>query len=370
MSSVVITGLGVVSPLGHSVAELTRRLLDGERAANGPEGGVIIDPLPLDAIPADVRARLGRSDRICRLFLAAGFLAVDDAALQLPALDAERVGLSFGTGLGCLLSNAEFYAKVVEQGPAAASPRVFAYTVSSAAAGEISIALGIHGPNATSHCGLAAGVAAIGYAVDLIRMDKADVVLAGGADANGAALVRALRDMRLLKDAAAAQPDRDSGAGIWPSEGAAVAVLERADHAQARGARELARIESYALGFEPTLSGPAPLRDGISTALRRALDGSGRAARDIGAVVTSAHGTPIDACERAALRELLPDTPERLLLAPKAGLGECFGASGALGVALAAGLLSDARPEPLDAVLVSALCYSGAVGAMVIGRAR
>src|SRR5262249_56306619 len=118
--------------------ERTGRLLGGERAAESPDGGVLIEPLPLDAIPADVRTRLGRADRVCRLFLAAGFAAVDDAALQLADTDAERIGLSFGTGLGCLLSNAEFYAKVVEQGPAAASPRVFAYTVSSAAAGEIS----------------------------------------------------------------------------------------------------------------------------------------------------------------------------------------------------------------------------------------
>src|SRR5215470_13468360 len=271
MSPVVITGLGVVSPLGHSVAELTRRLLAGERAVTGPDGGVLIDPLPLDAIPADVRARLGRADRFCRLFLAAGFLAVDDAALNLDGADAERVGLSFGTGFGCLLSDAEFYAKVVEQGPAAASPRVFAYTVSSAAAGEVSIALGIHGPNTTSHMGLAAGLGAIGYGVDLIELGKADVVLAGGGDANGPALVEALRAMRLLKDAAAARPFHDAMPGVWPSEGVAVVVLEREDHARARGARLLARADAYAAGFEPTLTSRAPQHAGVVAALRRAL---------------------------------------------------------------------------------------------------
>src|SRR5215510_4623033 len=135
MSSVVITGLGVVSPLGDSVAELTRRWRTGERAASEADGGVQIASIPFDAVPAETRARSGRLDRICRLFLAASFLAVEDAALAIAAADAERVGLSFGTGLGCLLSDAEFYDKVIEQGVAAASPRVFAYTVSSAAAG-------------------------------------------------------------------------------------------------------------------------------------------------------------------------------------------------------------------------------------------
>jgi 3-oxoacyl-(acyl-carrier-protein) synthase len=85
-----------------------RRLAAGERAASIPGGGVMIDPIPLEAVPAEARGRIGRLDRVCRLFLAASYLAVDDAGLSLPAADAERVGLSFGSGLGCLLSDAEF----------------------------------------------------------------------------------------------------------------------------------------------------------------------------------------------------------------------------------------------------------------------
>jgi 3-oxoacyl-[acyl-carrier-protein] synthase II len=132
-----------------------------------------MDAIPLDAVPADKRARVGRLDRVCRLTLAAAFLALDDAGLQIPAtVAADRVGLSVGTALGCLLSDAEFYERVVEQGPAAASPRLFAYTVSSAAAGEVSTVLGIHGPNSTAHMGLAAGAGAIGYGLDLIRSPR------------------------------------------------------------------------------------------------------------------------------------------------------------------------------------------------------
>jgi 3-oxoacyl-[acyl-carrier-protein] synthase II len=368
MSAVVITGVGVVSPLGHSVAELTRRWRAGERAASGPDGGVLIDGIPFDAVPPEARARSGRLDRICRLFLAATCLAVDDAALRIAPEDAERIGLSFGTGLGCLLSDAEFYEKVVEQGAAAASPRVFAYTVSSAAAGEVSIALGIHGPNVTAHMGLAAGLGAIGYGCDLIQTGKADVVLAGGADANGPALIRGLRDMRLLKTAEQARPFRDAIAGVWPSEGSAVVVLERADRARRRAAPIRARIDGYAAGFEPTLTSAAPLRDGIVSTLTRSLAASGRSATDIGAVYASAHGTPLDACERAALREALGE-PEREPIAPKQLWGESFAASGPLSLALAVGLFAE-TPPIADAVLISSVCYSGNVVGLVLSPVR
>jgi 3-oxoacyl-[acyl-carrier-protein] synthase II len=363
----VITGLGVVSPLGHSVGELVRRLGAGERASSGPDGGVLIDSIPFDAVPLDARSRIGRLDRICRLFLSASCLAVADAYLAIADADRERVGLSFGTGLGCLLSDAEFYARVVEQGPSAASPRVFAYTVSSAAAGEVSIALGLHGPNVTSHMGLAAGVGAIGYGFDLLQLGKADVVLAGGADANGAALMQALRDMGLAKPPESVGAFRDALAGVWPSEGAAIAVLELEDRARARGARIWARLSGYAAGFEPTLTSRDAEIEGIATAFRRAIATSGYAPRDIDTVVASAHGTPLDARERAALRIALGDE-DRRLLTPKEGLGECFAASGALGIALAAGLLAEDGPGAADAVLVSALCYSGSVAAAVLTK--
>src|SRR5439155_3593013 len=130
--------------------------------------------------------------------------------------------LSFGTGFGCLLTDAAYYQKVVEHGLAAASPRLFAYTVSSAAAGEVSIALGVKGPNVTTHMGFAAGLGAVGYGFDLIQMGKADVVLAGGADVIGPALVTALQDMDLLKPRSAARPFRDAVPGVYPSEAAVV----------------------------------------------------------------------------------------------------------------------------------------------------
>ena len=395
--AVVITGIGVVSPLGLSASEVARRWCAGERAvgplhAMGVDGalGATVADIPLDIVPVDKRTRIGRLDRLCRLLLSAAYLAVDAAGLRIDAADADRVGLSFGTGLGCLLTNAEYNQKLVEHGPSAASPRLFAYTVSSAAAGEVSIALGIKGANVTSHAGAAAGLQAIGYGFDLIRMGKADVVLAGGADALGEALMRGLADMRLLKSYGA-QPFREPVAGVCPAEGAAVVILERSDRARQRGARVWARVDGYAAGFEPTLTQPQREATGIAETMQRALARSGRAAGEVGLVMTSAHATALDQLELGALHSVLGEARTPVLCAPKAAWGETFAADGALSLALATVLLDapaaladdvafglDGRPLRADEAerrlrqarlaLVHALCYSGPTVTVVLAH--
>ena len=403
-SSVVITGLGVVSPLGASAETLARRVCAGHSAVGaladmGVEGvcGAQVADIPLDAVPAEARRRVGRLDRLCRLFLSATSLAVESAGLKISAAEADRYGLSFGTGFGCLLSDAEYNQKVTEHGPAAASPQLFAYTVSSAAAGEVSIAFGIKGPNLTVHMGFAAGLGAIGYGFDLIRMGKADAVLAGGADALGPALVRGLADMGLLKPLAVGGlhpvPFRDVVPGVYPSEGAVVVVLERRDHARRRGARCWARLEGYAAGFEPSLTRRSRRSAGIGTTFRRALAASGHDPAAIDLVLASAHATALDTAERDALAGVFDGAASPLLFAGKAAWGECFGADGVLSLALATALLQPPPPSLADHValelhgatvrsaenarprlhaarlaMVHSLCYSGPTVALVLAR--
>ena len=397
MSRVVLTGIGVVSPLGLSAREVATRFCRGDSAV-GPLSGMGVDgargaaavDIPLGVIPADKRPHTGRLDRLCRLFLSAAYLAVEAAGLRIEEEDRERVGLSFGTGLGCLLTNAEYNQRLVAHGPTGASPRLFAYTVSSAAAGEVSIALGIKGPNVTAHAGLAAGLQAIGYGFDLIRMGRADVVVAGGADALGEALVHGLHDMRLLKPREAV-PFQDQVAGICPAEGAAVMVLERADHARQRGAPAVACIDGYAAGFEPTLTRREREWTGIAETMQRALTLSGHAASNVGLVMTSAHATALDRVELAALHNVFADGCAPLLCAPKAAWGETFGAGGALSLALATALLNkpdaladgitfDLAGAPLQGrqaqpvlqraqlALVHSLCYSGPTVALELAH--
>ncbi len=401
--AVLVTGIGVLSPLATSAAELAARVAAGDSALTPLPGwdgalGATFDEIPLDAVPAEARVRSGRLDRLCRLFLAATYLAVDDARLQIDAAAAERVGLVFGTGLGCLLTNAEYNEKLLRGGPAAASPRLFAYTVSSAAAGEVSIALGITGQNVTLHQGMAAGLGAIGYGYDMIRSGKADVVIAAGADALGPALIQGLdslgelrRDARPAASGAATgwkpvkpagpassrserTPTRmpDRAGGICPSEGAAALVLERAGHARARGAYVWGRITGYAAGFEPTLThrdrAPVALVETMQCALAR----SGHRPADVDLVVTSAHQTVIDDTEAAALAAVFSGVPRPEVITPKAAWGECFAAHGALSVALAAARLgnpagrSEGRHRRL--AMVHTLCYSGPTVALLLAH--
>jgi len=215
--------------------------------------------------------------------------------------------------------------------------------------------------------------------------------LAGGADALGAALVRGLRDMGLLKTR---EPlaFRDALPGVCPSEGAMVAVLEHADHAQRRGAPACARIEGYASGFEPTLARRHRASTGIAFTMQRALAASGRAASEIDLVMTSAHGTPVDDPECEALSEVFGEVRSPVLMAPKMAWGECFAAAPVLSLALATALLqppvptlarglafaldgaqarvADAETRLGDArlAMVHGLCYSGPSVALVVAR--
>jgi len=376
VSDVVITGIGLVSPLASHWQEWPARLAAGETAivplaAPLRAYGASVGEIPLDAMPSASRSRFGRLDRYCQLLLAAAFTALDSARLEIDPTTGERVGLGVGTGLGCLLTDAEFNLKLVENGPSAASPRLFAYTVSSAAAGELSIALSIKGPNLTLHQGSTGGLGAVAWAAEQIRSGHADIMLAAGVDAMGKPILQGLADMGLLKSTPGALPFRDAMPGIYPSEGAGVLVLESQEHARRRGARPLARVLGHAFGFEPTLTRRERSASSIRATMGQALVNSGCTPSDIGCVISSAHATALDVVEREALDATFGDTVA--VLAPKQMWGECFAAHGVFSIALAAAWLASTAarsPSPSrgSLALVHSLCYAGPTASLVLAN--
>src|SRR5207247_90537 len=200
--------------------------------------------------------------------------------------------------------------------PAAASPRLFAATVSNAAGGELAIAYRLGGPSVTLTAGGASGIVALGHAADLVRSGRADALVAGGADALD-------DDLRRWLAAGGLDPGRA------PAEGAAVLVLERAELARARGRAILGTVEGVAAGFEPEPAG-ARAGEGLAAAVATAPGEAGGGASEIRGLVEAGPPAVADLESRA-----LGGGEPRTVVHPKDALGETFGAAGALG-ALAA----------------------------------
>jgi 3-oxoacyl-[acyl-carrier-protein] synthase II len=299
----------------------------------------------LDDLAEAVRTRATRAERISQLALAATDAALLDAGLRL--IDGEPragIGIVVGTAFGCFLTNAAFQHRVAAGGPAAASPRLFASTVSNASAGEIGVAYRLGGPAVTLTAGAAAGLVALGHAADLLRAGQAGALVAGGADAVDEALL-------------AWQSDGGLAPGRRATEAAAFLVLERADAAVARGARVRGTILGHAAGFEPDVAA-ADAGAGLADAVDAALAEAGLAPSAVAALVLSAPPR-LAALEARALRALGGATR----LAPKDVHGESFGAAGPLG--LLAGLVAIA---PGAAVVALDVCTTGHVAALVARR--
>jgi 3-oxoacyl-[acyl-carrier-protein] synthase II len=330
---VAITGTGVVAPLG-ALPELWGRGLDRDaRSISGP-----VREIPLDALPEVVRARARRAERVTQLTLAAAGSALATAGLADAEGDARpRLGVVLGTAFGCFLTNAEYQEKLAQGGIAGASPRLFAATVSNAAAGELAIAYRLGGPAVTLTAGSASGLVALAHAGDMLRAERADALVAGGVDAHGAALDAWLRD-----------------AGFPPAtEAAAILVLETPGSARERRAPVVGTLEGWACGFEPG-AGRGRAGDGLAAAIERALADAGIGSRDVSVIASG--GSPV---EEEALRRSFGASIARRI-APKATLGETFGAAGPLGVLAA---LAEASSGAIALVLDA--CRSGHVAALL-----
>ncbi|TMA70125.1 MAG: hypothetical protein E6J68_00570 [Deltaproteobacteria bacterium] len=326
-AAIAVTGAGAV--IEHS--QEPRDLPPGSALVIGPDGSI-----PLGHLPEAVRGRAARAERVTQLVLAAAGRALAAAGLDAAAPET-RAGIVLGTAFGCFLTNAAYQRRLAAEGPPGASPRLFAATVSNAAAGELAIAYRLAGPAVTVTAGGASGLAALGEAIELIRAGRADVVVAGGVDALGGALADWL-------DAAGLE------FGTPPAEAGAVLVLER----PGRTRPEIGRLAGHAAGFEPDPLGPAA-GEGLARAIDAACADAGLSPREI-AVVVSGAPPPLAALEDRALAAM----PGDRRLSPKIVFGETLGAAGPL--ALLAAL---AEAEPGVPVLVLDACPTGHVAALV-----
>lgn len=346
---VVVTGIGCVTPVGSGAENAWSALLAGATGV-GPISSfdatgfpvriaaAVKDALDLGDLPPKEARRL---DRFVGLALAATREALRDAGMDPlpPGIDASRVGVAVGSGIGGLATLTENHRSLIEGGPRRVSPFLIPMTISNMASGYISIRYGFQGPNLCHVSACATGAHAVGEAMRILERGDADIVLAGGSEAPllplavaGFAAMRAL-SVRNDEPAAASRPfdvDRD---GFVMAEGAGVLVLEALDHAEARGARIRAELRGYAASADAAHpASPAEDGRGARLCMERALADAGVSPAEIGYVNAHATSTPAgDAVEARALRKVFGDHARRLpVSSTKGATGHLLAAAGAV----------------------------------------
>ena len=340
---VVVTGTGAVTPLGPDVEQTWAAMVAG-RSGVGPIRSFDASDLPV-RIAAEVRdfsvdehfgvrdAR--RIDRFAQLGLVAARQALAQSGLDVAARP-ERVGVVFGSGLGGLTTIVDQVGVLADRGPSRVSPFLVPMMIPNMAAGQIAIECGATGPTSCPVTACAASANAIGEAADLIRLGRADAVVAGGADAVVTPIcVAAFAQMKALSsrndDPEAASRPFDSGRdGFVIGEGGAAVVLEELEHARARGAVVLAELAGWGSTCDAHhLTAPDPAGTGPAAAMRAALADAGLAPDAVGYL--NAHGTSTqlnDRTEALATREVLGVGVA--VSSTKSVTGHLLGAAGAI----------------------------------------
>jgi 3-oxoacyl-[acyl-carrier-protein] synthase II len=336
---VVVTGMGVITPLGDSPARLWTALAEGRSGLHVPEppGGPPVADLPgftAETYLGDHNFR--PLDRTSRLLASAAGLALQDAGWSPDRLETEEVGLVAGTVFSSAHTVTEFDRRALRDGPCYASPMDFANTVINAAAGQAAIWHRLRGVNATVCAGAASGLQAVAHAADLIRSGRARVLLAGGVEELSFETMFGFGRTRLLCGAGAPRPvpfDRGRN-GFALGEGAALVVLEEEEFAAARGARALADVRGHGSQFDCSL-GREEARSvaAAAAAMELALADAEVVREDIDGVSASANGSiAADRHEARALTQVFAGNTRLAVTSMKAQLGEALGAAGAFQV--------------------------------------
>ncbi len=343
---VVVTGLGLVTPLGTGVDKTWKALCAGE---SGIGRITRFDPTGYDAqIAGEVKdfdpaqfiekKEIKKMDTFIHYAVGASQLAVDDASLKVSPEEATRVGVYIGSGIGGLGSIEHYHDVLKEKGPSRVSPFFIPMTIINLASGQVAIRVGAKGPNSCAVTACATGNHCIGDAYRLIQRNDADVMIAGGAEAAitplgvaGFASAKALsfRNNEPTKASRPFDKDRD---GFVLGEGAGVVVLEELEHARARGVRIYAEVIGYAMNSDAYhITAPPEEGEGAVRCMEMALKDAGVAKTDIGYI--NAHGTSTmaDAIETKAIKHVFGEQAYRIpVSSTKSMTGHLLGAAGGI----------------------------------------
>lgn len=363
---VVVTGLGIVSSIGIGLDEVWASATEGRSGAGDIE---LFDPTGLsttiacqvkDFHPTDFieRREARRMDRFAQLGVGAAQMALEDAGLASKELG-DRAGAIVGTGIGGLEAFEEQAKVMINVGPDRVSPLFIPLMIPNMGAAQISMQFGLRGPLSCVSTACASGNHALGDATACVRRGDADVMLAGGAEAAvtqmGIAAFNAMRALSTRNDdpVGASRPFEADRDGFVMGEGAAILVLERLEHAEARGAEPYCEMLGYgATGDAHHLTDPDPTGAAPAAAIHMALEDAGVVPEDVGYVNAHATSTPIgDTNEVNVLRRALGDevAAKTPVSATKSMHGHCLGGAGGVeGVLTALAVKNDLVPPTIN----------------------
>jgi 3-oxoacyl-[acyl-carrier-protein] synthase II len=344
---VVVTGLGCISPLGHSPEETWQALMAGKSGV-GPithfDASQHKTKFAAEVKDFNAAERFGprearRMDRVSQFALASALQALESSGLDLSAENRDRIGVLIGSGIGGIGTLLEQVEVFRTRGPERVSPFLIPMMIADASAGMIAIHLGLRGPNLAVSTACATGSNAIGEAAEMIRRGSADVMLAGASEAAivdvamaGLNVMTAM-STRNENPQAASRPFDLQRDGFVMGEGAAVLLLESLEHALARQANILAEVSGYGTSDDAYhISAPAENGAGAALCMQLALQDAALQPTEIGYINAHGTSTPLnDKSETAAIKTVFGEWAYRLAVSStKSMTGHLLGASGAL----------------------------------------
>lgn len=350
---VVITGIGAVTPIGTGKQTFWEALLSGKNGIvpitafdashyDSRIAGQVNDFDPLQYISKkDIR----RNDRFVQFALAAAKLAVEDAKLLIDDSNRDDIGVLIGSGIGGIATIEEQHRVLLERGPDRMSPFFIPMLITNMASGQVSIMLGLRGPNTCVVTACTTGCHAIGDAYELIKRDAAVCMVAGGTEAAVAPLAiggfSAAKTLSTRNDepGKASRPFDKTRDGFVLAEGAGIVILEELSHALSRHAPIYAEIIGYGMSGDAFhITSPHPEGAGAAKAMERALHSGGLQPNEVDYI--NAHGTSTqlnDRLETLAIKNVFKDHAYKVAVSStKSETGHLLGATGAIEISVIA----------------------------------
>ncbi|MFQ3578071.1 MAG: beta-ketoacyl-ACP synthase II [Verrucomicrobiia bacterium] len=361
---VVITGIGVVSPIGNDLETFWRSSLAGVSGvkpitlfdASGFDVRIAAEvkdfnPTPFFKNPKDIR----RTDRYSQFAMAASKMALDASGVDLASINLDRFAAIIGSGIGGLQSLSDQHTNLITKGPSRISPFMIPMMISNMASGLISMEFGLRGPNLSIVTACATANNNIGEGWRIIKFGDADICLAGGAEAaitpigiGGFASMKALSSRNDEPERASRPFDKDRD-GFVMGEGAGVMVIEELEHAKRRGAPILCEIAGYGLSADAYhMTSPSPDGEGAARCMRMALDHARLNPEQVDYINAHGTSTPVgDICETLAVKALFGNVSKGLSISStKSMTGHLLGAAGAVELAACVMALRDQVVPP------------------------